>query len=306
MPIRARIPSLSDWRAQVKCQAGCPVATDSGRYVQLIAEGRDEEAFLVARAPNPFASVCGRVCAAPCEDACRRGAIDAPVSIRALKRFVTERYGVESIRPQTQDRLFGELVGEGNRYAGHLPVVPAPAAAQPGGKTRVAVVGAGPAGLSAAHDLALIDDLLATAIARRAHYRPADDGLDRRHKLDRLQRQQFALRHDLVGGELGEVMALLFRRVCIRPRANVELRRHTHGAAALDVDKGGGNLAEILDAQGAMADRAACRHFDAVGKTAVCFNDDEQPFVIARNVQAEGGRAGKADARPEHLARAEV
>ncbi len=156
MPIRARIPSLSDWRAQVKCQAGCPVATDSGRYVQLIAEGRDEEAFLVARAPNPFASVCGRVCAAPCEDACRRGAIDAPVSIRALKRFVTERYGVESIRPQTQDRLFGELVGEGNRYAGHLPVVPAPAAAQPGGKTRVAVVGAGPAGLSAAHDLALL------------------------------------------------------------------------------------------------------------------------------------------------------
>lgn len=156
MPIRARIPSLSDWKAQVKCQAGCPVSTDSGRYVQLIAEGRDEEAFLVARAPNPFASVCGRVCAAPCEDACRRGAIDAPVSIRALKRFVTERYGVESIRPQTQDRLFGELVGEGNRYAGHLPVVPAPAPAPANGKTRVAVVGAGPAGLSAAHDLALL------------------------------------------------------------------------------------------------------------------------------------------------------
>ena len=128
MPIRARIPSLSDWKAQVKCQAGCPVSTDSGRYVQLIAEGRDEEAFLVARAPNPFASVCGRVCAAPCEDACRRGAIDAPVSIRALKRFVTERYGAESVRPQTQDRLFGELVGEGNRYAGHLPVVTFPAA----------------------------------------------------------------------------------------------------------------------------------------------------------------------------------
>ncbi len=155
MSIRARIPSLSDWKAQVKCQAGCPVSTDAGRYVQLVAEGRDEDAFLVARAPNPFASVCGRVCAAPCEDACRRGAVDAPVSIRALKRFVTERYGVESIRPQTQDRLFGELVGEGNRYAGHLPVVPSPI---PGtaAKVRVAVVGAGPAGLSAAHDLALL------------------------------------------------------------------------------------------------------------------------------------------------------
>lgn len=156
MPIRARIPSLSDWSAQVKCQTGCPVSTDAGRYVQLVAEGRDEEAFLVARAPNPFASVCGRVCAAPCEDACRRGAIDAPVSIRALKRYVTERYGVESVRPQTQDRLFGELVGEGNRYSGHLPVVPFPRSSPAAGKTRVAVVGAGPAGLSAAHDLALL------------------------------------------------------------------------------------------------------------------------------------------------------
>src|SRR5512145_1510678 len=118
MPIRARIPSLSDWKAQVKCQAGCPVSTDAGRYVQLVAENRDEEAFLVARAPNPFASVCGRVCAAPCEDACRRGAIDAPISIRALKRHVTEQFGVESMHPETQDRLFDAGIDEGNRYAG--------------------------------------------------------------------------------------------------------------------------------------------------------------------------------------------
>ena len=124
MPISTRLPDLDHWKAQVKCQAGCPVATDAGRYVQLIADGRDEDAFLVARAPNPFASVCGRVCAAPCEDACRRGAIDAPISIRALKRFVTEKYGVESIRPGTQDVLREALVTEGNRYAGHLPVHP--------------------------------------------------------------------------------------------------------------------------------------------------------------------------------------
>ena len=122
MKIQTRLPDLTHWKAQVKCQLGCPVRTDAGRYVQLIAEGRDEEAYLVARAPNPFASVCGRVCAAPCEDACRRGSIDEPISIRALKRFVTELYGVESIRPDTQDRLRGALVSEGNRYPGHLPV----------------------------------------------------------------------------------------------------------------------------------------------------------------------------------------
>jgi NADPH-dependent glutamate synthase beta subunit-like oxidoreductase len=156
MSIPVRLPDLAHWKAQVKCQVGCPVATDAGRYVQLIAEGRDEEAFLVARAPNPFASVCGRVCAAPCEDACRRGEIDAPISIRALKRFVTERYGVESIRPDTQNRLREALVEEGNRYPGHLPVHPEGAVRRREASRKVAVIGAGPAGLSAAHDLALL------------------------------------------------------------------------------------------------------------------------------------------------------
>jgi NADPH-dependent glutamate synthase beta subunit-like oxidoreductase len=153
--LAVRFPDLAHWKAQVKCQMGCPVATDAGRYVQLISEGRYEDAYLVARAPNPFASVCGRVCAAPCEDACRRGSIDAPIAIRALKRFVTERHGVESIRPDTQDQLRRQLVTEGNRYPGHLPVHPVSAAAAAASR-RVAVIGAGPAGLSAAHDLALL------------------------------------------------------------------------------------------------------------------------------------------------------
>ncbi len=160
MSIRVRVPTAGHWQAQVKCQAACPVGTDAGRYVQLIAEGRDEEAFLVARAPNPFASICGRVCAAPCEDACRRGAIDGAVAIRALKRFVTEKFGAESTRPETQDRLRDEPVGEGNRYVNQLPLRlfrnarEASTSARP---RKVAVVGAGPAGLSAAHDLALLD-----------------------------------------------------------------------------------------------------------------------------------------------------
>src|SRR5262245_31857909 len=154
MVVRVKLPDIEHWKAQVKCQTGCPVKTDAGRYVQLVAEGKDEQAFLVARAPNPFASVCGRVCAAPCEDACRRGRIDAPIAIRALKRYVTERYGVESVRPDTQDRLRTDLVGEGNRFAGHLPVAPLHTAG--GGRRKVAVVGAGPSGLSAAHDLALL------------------------------------------------------------------------------------------------------------------------------------------------------
>src|ERR1035441_4650314 len=90
------LPDVNYFTRQVLCREGCPVRTDSGGYVQAIAEGRYEDAYIIARTPNPFASICGRVCAAPCEAKCRRGALDAPVSIRALKRFVTERFGVES------------------------------------------------------------------------------------------------------------------------------------------------------------------------------------------------------------------
>jgi len=112
----------------------CPVHTEAGRYVALIAEGRYEEAYRYARRPNPLASICGRVCGHPCETDCRRGKFDAPISIRALKRFLTERYGPESRNP--------------------VDVFPdKPPVSRP---DQVAVIGSGPAGLAAAHDLALL------------------------------------------------------------------------------------------------------------------------------------------------------
>src|ERR1700690_4137034 len=86
-------------KSNFPCMTACPAGTNAGRYVSLIAEGRFEEAYHAARDPNPLASVCGRVCAHPCETACRRGEIDSPISIRALKRFLTERYGPESRHP---------------------------------------------------------------------------------------------------------------------------------------------------------------------------------------------------------------
>jgi len=112
------------------CMTACPAGTNAGRYVSLIAEGRFEEAYRYARDPNPMASVCGRVCAHPCETACRRGEIDSPISIRALKRFLTERHGPESRHPLETRRAPTEKLPH-----------------------RVAVVGSGPVGLSAAHDL---------------------------------------------------------------------------------------------------------------------------------------------------------
>jgi NADPH-dependent glutamate synthase beta subunit-like oxidoreductase len=66
------------------------VGTNAGLYVSLIAEGRYDEALNVASEPNPFPAICGRVCTAPCEDACRRGEFDLPIAIRDLKRFATD------------------------------------------------------------------------------------------------------------------------------------------------------------------------------------------------------------------------
>ena len=97
MPEQIKFVDLEWLDANFPCMTACPVHTEAGRYVELIEEGKYREAYRVARRPNPFASICGRICAAPCENACRRGTLDQPIAIRALKRFVCERFGVESM-----------------------------------------------------------------------------------------------------------------------------------------------------------------------------------------------------------------
>jgi formate dehydrogenase beta subunit len=149
----AAIRPLTWFRNNVPCLAACPVKTDAGRYVQLVSAGRYEEAYAVARSPNPIASICGRTCGAPCEDACRRGSIDAPVAIRPLKRFVTERFGPESFSPMPVEALTRTTAGSGqSTSARHVESLAGRRAAH----RKVAVVGAGPAGLACAHDLAVM------------------------------------------------------------------------------------------------------------------------------------------------------
>ena len=143
------------FRKNVPCLDACPVKTDAGRYVQLIAEGRLAEAYRVARSPNPIASICGRACGAPCEDACRRGKIDAPVTIRALKRFLTDQFGPEALSSKGVREMIAGPSGGGSTTPGHIDFPGARPAAD-GSKRKVAVVGAGPAGLACANDLALM------------------------------------------------------------------------------------------------------------------------------------------------------
>jgi len=134
MSYTVTIPDHEYFGKNIPCQTACPIHTECGRYVQAIGISQDEEAYMLARAPNPFAYVLGRICAHPCEDNCRRGKIDDPVAICALKRYATDRH---------------------NLGMGHDPARKAlpPAAKR---DKRVAVVGAGVCGLTCAHDLALL------------------------------------------------------------------------------------------------------------------------------------------------------
>ena len=122
-------PVDASWlQCNIECQEACPVGTNCRGYLNLAAEGRFEEGYILSRDPNPVAAMCSYVCSAPCEHACRRGDIDRPLAIRAMKRFLVEWHeasGIPDVMPQITPRA-----------------------------ERVAVVGAGPAGLAVARELA--------------------------------------------------------------------------------------------------------------------------------------------------------
>jgi formate dehydrogenase (NADP+) beta subunit len=159
------IPDLNYWKSQIKCQAACPVHTDARGYVRAIAEGDYERAYLIARGPNPLASICGRVCGAPCETACRRGELDKPIAIRALKRFVCEQFGPEG-RETGGKGLIDFLKSAAKKYGSRdcedleelLPLMQSllKGDVEPVLNKSVGIIGSGPAGLGAAHDLVLM------------------------------------------------------------------------------------------------------------------------------------------------------
>ena len=111
------------------CKRACAVHTSAQGYLALIADGRYAEAYTVASEPNPFTAVCGRVCTHKCETDCTRGEVDQPLAIAGLKRFISD-YAFDNVPlPEKAPVTFTE---------------------------KVAVVGAGPSGLTAARDLALL------------------------------------------------------------------------------------------------------------------------------------------------------
>ena len=117
-----------DKRRQPLCQANCPLGVNAQGYVALAKAGKFPEALDLIRRDNILPGICGRVCTHPCEIACRRAELDQPVAIRDIKRFVADY----------------EL--------SHPRDVKSPVASPR--PHRIAIIGSGPAGLSAAADLA--------------------------------------------------------------------------------------------------------------------------------------------------------
>ena len=98
-------PVDASWlQCNIECQEACPVGTNCRGYLNLAAEGRFEEGYILSREPNPVAAMCSYVCSAPCERACRRGDIDRPLAIRAMKRFLVEWHEASGI-PDVMDRF---------------------------------------------------------------------------------------------------------------------------------------------------------------------------------------------------------
>ncbi|HEX5435533.1 MAG TPA: FAD-dependent oxidoreductase [Gemmatimonadaceae bacterium] len=132
--------------------AGCPLGVDAPAIANAVLAGDHARAHRIARGPNPFASSCGHGCHAPCETACRRGAHGAPVAISKLEAYAAN-FSVPTLLASPEPCTSAHDVRSVSAFAAATRSAAAPRSAS---GARVAIVGAGVAGLACAHDLALL------------------------------------------------------------------------------------------------------------------------------------------------------
>lgn len=131
------IPDLDYYLRQIDCRDGCPVNTDPRGYMIALHAGKLLEGYKIARGPNPFASICGMICGAPCESTCRRDRVDKTLTIRAQKRYLDEWFGLDK---EAHIKSLEYSYARGS-------TTPTP------NGLKVACIGAGVASMTCAHDL---------------------------------------------------------------------------------------------------------------------------------------------------------
>ena len=149
------------------CQHACPVGMDIPAYIALVRAGRLDDAYTVLKRTNPFPSVCGRVCGHACQMKCRRADLDEPLAIRDLKRFITD-----------------------NAHRPNVEMIPVTR------EEKIAVIGAGPAGLTAALEL-----------KRRGYAVTVIDALEEAGGMLRWGIPEYRLPRDVLGTEIADILA---------------------------------------------------------------------------------------------------
>jgi NADH-quinone oxidoreductase subunit F len=245
--------SVCEGLVRVPCQHACPAGVNVPEYLALAGEGRLHEAADVIRRRNPLISVCGRVCDHPCESKCRRGEIDRPLAIRALKRYIA-------------DNLEGD----------HKPLVRAS-----NHKPAVAIIGSGPAGLACGYFLALMDRRSVIFEAQ-----PVPGGMLA------LGIPEYRLPKDTLNQEIAFILShgVDLRTSSPVPHASDLLQQGyravfvaTGAQEGKSIDIEGSALEGVIDAIGFLRDRALGRGIDCAGKRVVVLGGGNAAIDAARS-----------------------
>jgi NADH-quinone oxidoreductase subunit F len=252
--------SVCEGLVRVPCQHACPAGVNVPEYLALAGEGKLNEAANVIRRRNPFISVCGRVCDHPCEQRCRRSDVDSPLAIRALKRYISDNmddYEKPMVKPITTT-------------------------------AEVAIVGAGPAGLSCAYFLALLGR---SSVIFESQ--PIPGGMLT------LGIPEFRLPKDILQKEIDFILS---HGIELRTSTRVENVQELikEGFKAIFVATGaqsgkpinveGIQLEGVIDAMGFLRDRALGRGLDCKGKRIVVLGGGNAAIDAARSAVRLGAQ----------------
>ncbi len=252
--------AVCDGLVRAPCQHACPAGVNVPEYLALAAEGRLTEAANIIRRRNPFISVCGRVCDHPCESRCRRSEIDQPLAIRALKRYIAD----------------------------YMEDYDTPIARPTHGQAEVAIIGSGPAGLSCAYFLALMQRPSVIFEAQ-----PIPGGMLS------LGIPEFRLPKNILNKEIGFILS---HGITLKTETRIDNAMDllkegfqavfvaTGGQRGKQIDIEGNDLSGVLDALEFLRDRGLGKGMDLAGKRIVILGGGNAAVDVSRSAIRLGAK----------------